>query len=278
VTLRPLLPVLLLAFLVTGASAQVLPPEKNEARDSVRSAGVEEFREIPQSAFAVGERLVFDVGYSFLTAGEAVFTIPKIDTVNGREAYQIVFTVNSTPTFSWIYKVEDRYETLLDRKGLFPWRFTQRIREGTYSRDFSAEFDQVNYIARTTEGDYPIPPYVHDIVSAFYFTRTIDFSNFRVGQTVELQNFYKDTTHTLGVKFLGYQRVKVPAGTFDCILIEPLVREGGLFKSDGRVIIWLTNDERKIPVKVTTRIIIGTISSELREVHGVVGPIRARVR
>ncbi|MBI4428469.1 MAG: DUF3108 domain-containing protein [Ignavibacteriales bacterium] len=235
-------------------------------------------RVISQSAFAVGERLVFDVGYSFITAGEAVFAIPKIDTVNGRECYQVLFTVNSTPSFSWIYKVEDRYETMLDTKGLFPWRFTQRIREGKYSRDFNAEFDHVKLVARTSEGEHPIPPYVHDIVSAFYYARALDFSQSRPGDKIYLQNFYKDSTYQLAIKFLGHQQVNVGAGTFNCIIVEPLIKEGGLFKSEGRVLIWMTNDELKIPVKVSTKVVVGSIDAELREYYGLAGPLRARVK
>ena len=235
-------------------------------------------RFMPQSAFTVGERLVFDVGYSFITAGEAVFAIPKIDTVNGRECFQVLFSVNSTPSFSWIYKVEDRYETMLDTKGLFPWRFSQRIREGKYSRDFSAEFDQVNLIAKTSEGEHPIPAYVHDIVSAFYYTRALDFSQTRPGEKVYLQNFYKDTTYQLAIKFLGYQQIEVGAGTFDCIIVEPMIKEGGLFKSEGRLLVWMTNDELKIPVKVSTKVVVGSIDAELREYYGLAGPLKAKVK
>lgn len=235
-------------------------------------------RVLPQSAFGVGERLVFDVGYSFITAGEAVMSIPKEDTIFGRPSYQVLFTVNSTPMFSWIYKVEDRYETLLDMQGIFPWRFTQKVREGSYRRDFSAVFDQVKNIAYAENKQYPIPPYVHDAVSAFYYVRTLDYSNSRVGEKIFLQNFYKDTTYSLAVKFLGRQRISVDAGTFNCIIVEPLMKEGGLFKSEGRVLIWLTDDERKIPVKVSTKVVIGSIESELREYSGINGPIGAKVR
>jgi len=232
----------------------------------------------PQSAFGVGERLVFDVGYGFFTAGEAVMTIPKTDTMFGRPCYQVLFTVNSTPTFSWIYKVEDRYETLLDVTGLFPWKFVQTVREGKYKRDFSAVFDQVNNIAYAEDKHYPIPPYVHDVVSAFYYIRTLDYSASRIGQKSMLENFYKDSTYSLAVKFLGRQRIEVDAGTYDCIILEPLIKEGGLFKSEGRVLVWLTDDERKIPIKVSTKVIIGSIDAELREYSGVIGPIRAKVK
>jgi hypothetical protein len=265
----------LLAIVVVSV---VFLPAPASAQDSSLVKSVVMLRTVPNQAFTVGERLVFDVGYSFVTAGEAMFVIDRIDTVNGRPSYWIQFSVNSLPSFSWIYRVEDRYETVVDVQGLFPWRFSQRIREGKYARDFQAEFDQINHIARTSEGIFPIPPYVQDVVSAFYYTRTVDFSGFSVGQKFTMQNFYKDSTYILSVKFLGRQQIKVKAGTFNCIIVEPLIREGGLFKSEGRVLIWMTDDERKIPVKVSTQVAIGSIEAELREYSGLIGPIRARVK
>ncbi len=264
--LKKFLPVLLVA-----ASFAV------QAQDLPADSTFIELRKIEQEAFAVGERLVFDVGYSFIVAGEAVFSIPAIQQVNGRNCYQIRFTVESTPTFSWIYTVDDLYETLVDVEGIFPWRYTQRIREGKYRFDFGAEFDQRNNVATTDKGEYPIPPYVHDAVSAFFYVRTLDFSKSRPGDRTILHNFYKDTSYTLSVKFLGRQQIEVDAGTFNCVLVEPLMKEGGLFKSEGRIIIWLTDDERKIPVKVSTKVVVGSIDAELREYSGINGPIRAKV-
>jgi hypothetical protein len=258
--------------------------EKQDSTKKVHSSAlprtaktVDSLRTLRQSAFSVGERLVYDVGYSFITAGEAVFSIPSIDSLFGNECYQVLFTVVSTPTFSFFYTVDDRYETMLDKKGIFPWRFTQRIREGKYKNDFSAEFDQINNVAITKDGRYPTSPYVYDAISAMYYVRTLDFSKSRPGEKIYLQNFYKDSTYQLAVKFLGYQQVEVEAGTFNCVLVEPLMKEGGLFKSEGRIIIWLTNDERKIPIKVSTKVVIGSIDAELREYSGVNGEIRAKV-
>lgn len=247
------------------------------AQDTLTMKSIDTLRVINQSAFTVGERLVYDVGYSFITAGEAVFSIPLIDTIQGRECYQVLFTVVSTPTFSFFYKVDDRYETMLDKKGIYPWRFTQHVREGKYKRDFTAEFDQINNVVKTKNNQYQIPPYVHDIVSAMYFVRTMDLSKKKPGEKIYLQNFYKDSTYQLAVKFLGYQQVEVDAGIFNCVCVEPLVKEGGLFRSEGRIIIWFTNDDRKIPVKVSTKVVIGTIDAELREYSGINGLIPAKV-
>lgn len=238
---------------------------------------VESLRVIQHNAFGVGERLVFDVKYSFIVAGEAMFRVSELIEYNGRQCYRVEFTVQSTPTFSWIYKVDDWYETIIDKDGIFPWRFKQRLREGKYRNDFEARFDQLNHVAYTEKGQYPIPPYVYDAVSAFYYVRTLDFSKSRPGERLTLYNFYKDSTYALAVKFLGFQQISIAAGTFNTVVIEPLMREGGLFKSEGRIIIWLTNDEKKIPVKVSTKVIVGSIDAELREYSGVVGQITAKV-
>ena len=233
-------------------------------------------RKIPNGAFAGGEFLKFDVHYGFVTAGEAIMQVT--DTIyKGRECHRIDFRVDSKPFFRWIYKVEDRYTTFLDSEGLFPWRFEQHIREGGYVRDFVAEFDQINNIVKTSEGEYRIPSYVHDMMSAFYYARIVDFSGYKVGQKLHLQNFYKDSTYELDVKFKGRQTIEVEAGTFKCLVVEPLAKEGGLFKSEGRVLIWLTDDERKIPVRVSTKVPIGSIDSELVGFHGVNGPVTAKI-
>ena len=153
------------------------------------------FRKIENKAFKVGEKLTYNVNYGFVTAGIAAFHIPKIKRISGRDAYHVTFEVNTVPSFDWIFKVRDRYETYLDVEGLFPWRFEQHIREGSYSRDFSAFFDQRKGKAKTSEGEYDIPKYVNDIVSAFYLARTFDFSKMKVDDRVNLKNFYKNKVY-----------------------------------------------------------------------------------
>jgi hypothetical protein len=230
-----------------------------------------------QKAFTVGEKLLFDVNYGIITAGYAEMTIPQFDTVLGNRAYKVQFNVRSTPTFDFFFEVRDRYETYLDSAGIFPWRFEQHIKEGKFKRDYTALFDQKNHKAKTDEGDFDIPAYVHDIMSAFYYARTIDYSKFKTGQRVNLRNFFKGKTNPLDIKYLGKQRITVEAGTFNCIIVEPMVKEGGLFKSEGRILIWLSDDERKIPVKVNTKVIIGSIDAELKEYSGINGELKSKV-
>lgn len=237
-----------------------------------------QFRKVTNKAFDYGERLEYDVVYSFITAGTGYFHItPAKYMVNDRECYDIRFQVNSLKSLEFLYKVQDTYRTALDVDGIFPWKFEQRIREGKYKRDSKADFDQVNKKAIVKNKTYNVPEYVHDIVSAFYYVRTLDLSSMAKGKVFYLKNFFDNKVYDLGVKIHGKQTVEVSAGKFKCIVIEPLVVEGGLFKNEGKILIWVTDDENKIPVKVSTKILIGDVAAELTKYSGVRNPMKAKI-
>ncbi|MCB0727354.1 MAG: DUF3108 domain-containing protein [Ignavibacteriae bacterium] len=258
----------------------------NFAESQETSDDKSDFRKIEHNAFKPGEKLTFEINYGFVNAGEAIMEIdPKYQIMNGRNCYDIRFYVNSSPSFDWVYKVKDFYRTYVDAEGLFPWRFEQHIKEGTYQRDFEAIFDQQNLKVKTYtgekdpkkfEGEFDIPKYVQDAMSAFYYFRTFDYSKMSNGDITKFENFYKDKTYPLEVKYLGKETIEVPAGEFRCIKVQPLVQEGGLFKSEGSIVVWMTDDERKMPVKVKTKVVIGSIDAELSDYKGLAGPLNSK--
>lgn len=261
----------LCGVVVTVASASAMPVATAWQGDALRY--------VENNAFGFGEYLEYEVGYQFITAGKAAFKVaPEPITYNGAQSYDISFQVASLESLDWLYKVRDMYRTVIDVHGIFPWRFEQHIREGNYSRDFEADLNQRTHIAKTTEGQFPITPYVHDIVSAFYYLRTMNLQSMNKGDTIQLKNFYGKKVYDLTVRVLGRQTVEVKAGTFKCVVIEPLVTAGGLFKSEGKILIWMSDDERKIPVKVSTKILIGSIDAELTAYKGLRGPLLAKVK
>lgn len=238
-----------------------------------------EFRYIENSAFGLGEKLEYDIGYKFLKAGTGYFEVGKEPiTIKNRKCYNINFVVKSLSSLEWIYKVRDSYNTKIDIDGIFPWEYSQKIREGNYKRDIYTEFDQLNNKAITKKGTYDTPDYVHDIVSAFFYLRTVDLKKYKKGDVIPLQNFYKDSTYNLDVKILGRETIEVEAGKFKTVVVEPLVKEGGLFKAEGRIIIWLSDDDRKIPVKVGTHILIGFVGAELTKYQGLRGSLDAKIK
>jgi len=236
-------------------------------------------RLIENTAYGLGEKLEYKVGYQFVKAGDAYFHIqPKPVLYKGRPCYDIRFEVRSLKSLDWLYRVHDVYRTIVDIDGIYPYYFEQRIREGGYSKDAKAYFDHAGKKAIIGDNSYPFPTFSHDIVSAFFFVRTMELQSRKKGEVIQLKNFVDDSTYTLGVKIHGKQTVTVEAGTFDCIVIEPMVTKGGLFKSEGKILIWITDDERKIPVKVSTKVIIGAIEAELTKFSGTRGSVNAKIK
>lgn len=232
----------------------------------------EKFRTIVNNAFTVGESLNYGVYYGPVRAGTAEISVPSWEFVDGRKCYKIEFSLTSAKFFDIFYKVRDRYVTVLDAGGLFPWRFEQHIREGGYRRDFVAWFNQISHTAMTSEGGpYPIKPYTQDIVSVFFYARTLDFTHLKIGEKIHFENFYENKVYPLDVKYLGEQDVETKAGKFHCQIIEPIIVEGGLFRTKGRIVAWLSDDKQRIPVKVQAEVLIGSVNAELESYTGLTG-------
>jgi len=224
-------------------------------------------RIIPNNAFDVGEELTFAIRYGPVVAGYSTMSIPKIAKINGYESYQIVTKARTSGFFSAFFKVRDQVESYIDRDGLFSWRFEKHLREGKYRDDQYVIYDQVNGWAVSNKGDsMRIPPCIHDILSSFYYVRT---QQLEVGKSLYIDNHANNKLYPLEVKVHKKERVKVDAGEFDCVVVEPILRVAGLFKSKGRLLIWLTDDERKIPVQMKSKIFIGYITVELKAMEGV---------
>jgi hypothetical protein len=244
-------------------------------------------RYIKNEAFGYGEKLEYKVGIlsgvlSGLggSGGISVGKNPVKITLSNKEirdCYDINFWVDSEGIVDMTYSVHDKYRTIVDVGGIFPHEFHQRIREGTYKHDFKAKFDQINNIAFVKDNQYKIEEYVQDIVSALFYARTMDLASLNNGEIITLRNFYKDTTFELPIKIVKRETIKVKAGTFRTILVQPLVQAGSPFKFNNAISVWLTDDARKIPVKVSTSIIIGDVGAELFRYSGIRGKIDAKL-
>jgi hypothetical protein len=243
---------------------------------------LKEFRIHQNNAFSFGERLSFEVSYGFLTAAEAFMIVsPSPFIYNGRETYEINFDVNSRSSFDAVYKVRDNYKTYIDVTGFFPWRFEQHIRESNYKHDFEATFIQeslkvytkVNYVE---DKNYKVPYYVQDLISAFYYARTLDYKNSKEGDIVTIPSFYKDKVVNMDIRFEGREVIDVAAGTFKAFILKPELKEGFTTKTSD-IYVWLSDDERKIPIKVKMKIVIGALVAELTQYSGLNGTLDSKL-
>lgn len=240
------------------------------------------YRELPNTAFGFGERLSFEISYGPITAAESFLTISASPIViNGRDTYEMNFEVNSRPSFDVVYKVRDNYKSYIDTRGLFPWKFEQHIREQNFKKDFEVNFmpDSQKVITKTNYAEvreFTVPAYAQDIFSAFYYARTLDLSKYKDGEIINVEAFNDDKHFQLAIKIVGRETVDVSAGEFKTIVVQPMLTEGFTNKTSD-IFVYLSNDERKIPVKVKMKIVIGALIAELTEYSGLRGPLDSKI-
>jgi hypothetical protein len=219
---------------------------------------------VPQP-FRAGESLRFSVQYGIIHAGSAWLEVSNATMPDGKPGFELVARAESNSFFSHFYKVRNRIESLWDKDGRFSWRYSEDRHEGKYKTKSEIRFDPARHEAVYSNGDtFPIPPNVQDALSAFYFTR---FQPLPIGGSVVFDYHASRKSQPLEVRVLGRDRVDTPAGKFDCIMVEPLLRAGGIFKNKGRLVIWLTDDERRMPVLMRSKVLMGSISVVLQEIR-----------
>lgn len=224
-------------------------------------------RFIDQNAFDVGEKLKFLIRYGIIKAGTATMSIPEIKTVKSRQCYHIITEAKSNRFFSTFFKVRDRVESYMDKNGLYTWRYEKHLREGKFKANQFVEYDHYDRIAVTDKKDtLRIPPCVQDILTSFYYVRTMPME---VGKSLYIDNHADRKLYPLEIRVYRKERIHIRAGSFDCVVIEPILRSDAIFKQRGRLLIWLTDDSRKIPVQMKSKVIIGSITAELVKMEGV---------
>lgn len=248
------------------AKAPVAPKRSAVAKDEAKKYG---WVKVPNRAFTVGEKLTFAVQYGSITAGYAVMSINEVVEESGRPVYHLVAEATTHPFFEKIFRVRDRIESYIDVDYLFPWRYEKHLREGGYKADAVYRYDQ--RAGRMLEPDKgksePMPIGSQDVLSCFYFFRTMDMTP-GTEQTIRV-SADDMKSYELKVNILRRERVSSLAGDFDCVLVQPHLKFQGVFQQKGEVFVWLTDDERRIPVKVRSKIAIGSININLQDAEWV---------
>lgn len=229
------------------------------------------------------ESLEFAVKWGFLTAGQATLSVTQIDLLESpspfgdpsqlRTAYRLVSTARSNSFLDTFYKVRDINQSWIDTRSLTSLAFSKKIREGRFRRDEWIRFfpeaqrflsERQDRKGNRTYQQGPTAKGVHDILSALYFVRT---QPLRVGQEIVLDvNTRKNWPLLIRVK--NRETIVVPAGRFDCFVVEPQLRAEGIFIQKGRRLeVWLTADEKKIPVQMEVEVFFGHISAKLERIR-----------
>jgi hypothetical protein len=243
------------------ATLAVRPGQAQTPPAPVLNAAEQRARGVP---FGPGESLRFSIEYGLVKAGTAWLEVAPMEVYRGRLCYHLVSRAESNSFMSKIYKVRDRIDSLIDAEGLFSWRYKKRQREGGYERDYDILYEPSTGKARYADGQaFQGRPYAKDGLAAFYYVRHMPLE---VGRDIVVPHHSDRRSNDILVKVHKRETVQVPAGSFDCFVIEPVMEDGGLFKSSGRLQIWVTADARRIPVLMKSKIPVGSIDAVLQEI------------
>lgn len=229
------------------------------------------------TAFQPGERLTFALKWTIVPAGTAVLEVLPREHMAGLDAFHFVLTARSNAFVDAFYMVRDRVDAWADAAMKRSLLYRKKQREGSTRRDITVTFDweamTVQYVngndvrdpIAITEGSF-------DPLSIFYWSR---FAPLSVGG--RLQRPVTDgKKHVLGIAHVVRREyIRVPAGRFDTFLIEPDLRHvGGVFeKSPGaKLQLWVTADRRRLPVKLKSKVVVGSFTGELTRMIGTVTP------
>lgn len=208
----------------------------------------------------VGEKMTYQLSYGIFKAGLSTMEVEDIDTTHGHITYRLKSRTKTNPFLDTFYKVRDEITSWVDTTSFASVQFKKTLREGKYQKEYQVWFDYQKMKAVSPDTTIQIEHRMQDVLSLFYYLRSLNLS---VGDTVRLSNYDNDKISPFLLAVKGIETVKVPAGTFECLAVEPFSDSDFLFKYEGNLRIWLTNDERKIPVMMKSKANFGSMVLKL---------------
>ena len=210
--------------------------------------------------FTVGEKLEYDVKFSFKTVGRGTMEVKEITEVRGRPTWHTIFTIRGGVPF---FRVDDRMESWFDVFSLSTRRFHQRISEGGYKRDREYEmFPERAVFTQNGGAEEASVSNPLDDGSFLYYVRTLPLE---VGRTYDVPRYFNPKGNPVRIRVVRRETVRVPAGEFNTVVLQPTFQSRGLFSEDGKAEVWITDDAHRFMVQMKSSLKIGSINLFLRQ-------------
>lgn len=238
-------------------AAAIALPQTSSAQTPAMAA--EKRASVP---FGAGERMEYDVKFGALRVGNAHMEVVGLESLRGRQAWHTAFWVQGG---NFLYRVNDMYESWMDEETLSSLRFVQQLQEGGKETERRFEiypdrsvFIQTSKKPAKEEASVSNPL---DDGSFLYFLRTIPLV---VGQTYDFNRYFRPDRNPVRIRVLRKERVSVPAGTFDAIVVQPIIKTKGIFSENGRAEVWLSDDNRHIMLQLKSKLSFGSLNLYLK--------------
>jgi Protein of unknown function (DUF3108) len=238
----------------------------------------EKERVIEQTSFTTGEHIEYRVHYGFVNAAEAIVDVDnKFQNANGRQCYKVNIVARTVGMTDWFTKVRDVWTSYIDSAMILPQMFYQKKEEGNYKNEQKIIFNHTANTAKQYDIDeksFQLPDNVQDVVSGYYYLRTIDFSKMAIGESVPVIFFFEGEVYNMRLKYRGKEVLKTKFGKINTFKITPQLPKNNFFQDEESVKLWVTDDANKIPVRAEVELKIGAITLDLRKYSGLRNEMR----
>lgn len=242
---------------------------------------------VQNQTFRSGEYALYQVyynwGFIWLHAAEATFeTRPAL--WGNKKAYHFVSTGKTLPNYDWFFKVRDVYQSIADSATLSPLWFSRVTSEGGFQVNNQYTFKQNVIHSSIQNSSIPrktdILTYsgcVYDLLTAIYATRTISYNQLRVNDTVLIRAVVDNEIFPLSIRYLGVEEIEnKDEVNYRCQKFAVELVAGTIFTGGEEMVVWVTDDKAKVPVRVEAKILIGSIVAHLSSVSGNIWPLNAK--
>jgi hypothetical protein len=238
---------------------------------------------VRNTSFIRGEKLKFRAYYDSFMTGKVTAGVASLEVkfedkkIDGRSTYHVIGEGKSKGAFNLFFKVNDRFESFMDEEFLVPWSFLRNTHEGGYSVDDEIRFNQYSGNFSSHKANKKMKTGTHDVLSAYFYCRTLDFSNLKVGDRFPVNFLLDDSVYVSLIEFAGREEVITALGKFRCLKFKPKVATGNVFSQPYPMDIWISDDQNRIPILAKSAVIVGSVKLELMEYKGLANPVTSLI-
>lgn len=242
-----------------------------------------EWRKVENRAFAPGERLQLRFYYDAwltgkVTAGIGVTEVKESKLkFNGRPVYHLDTEGYSKGLFHFFFKVQDEFDSYIDKEFLAPHYFERKTREGGYRKFDEYKFNHEEEYVVTRTDSMHVPRYTQDFISVIFYARTFDDDTLVAGDKFFVDFFIDDSLYHASVLFEGREEVEIKLGRFRCIRLKPMMAVGEVFEESYPMTLWVTDDDNHIPVLAKSAVIVGNVKMELMTYEGLANELTSLI-
>lgn len=218
-----------------------------------------------KQAVQTGERLIYEISWLNILAGTAVMEVMNGGGSGNSSLAKLVTTAQSRPAITKFFPVDNRVESEFDLPTQLPQHMLFKRREGKKKEDIEYTFHHkegtVTAVKGGTTETLPIEPGTQDLISCLYFVRNT--LPLKPGGSLTLNIHHDKKNRKVEVRVEKFERLEGPWGKSETAEVLVIMPFQGLFLNQGNIRVWFTTDERRIPVRMKAKVIIGSIVADL---------------